>query len=94
MWRCARSIYENHIILCPDLYISRDDVICIDNITYDITGITDDYDVYLQDRNNRNLHKYPASAFVQMLKNNDFTYIRNLHQECIDRNKKQSYFYN
>ncbi len=87
MWKHVRSIYENHILIYPDLYISCDDIISIDNVIYQITGITDNSDIYLQDdTNNKSIQS--AHAFLQMLKNKNIKYIRNLHKECIDRNKK------
>ena len=90
MWKCLRSIYDNHIFVSPDLYISQDDIIEIDGIVYDITGICDNYNVYIQDENNRQ-HIYPAQAFVQMLQSNDFKYIRNSHADNIQKNKLLSY---
>ena len=86
MWKCIQSLYNNHILIYPDLYISCDDIIAINNIVYEITGIADNYDVYIQDQNN-NKHIYPAAAFVQMLESSNSRYIRNKHQECIERNK-------
>lgn len=86
MWKCLKSIYEYHILIYPDLYISRDDIISINDIIYNITGITEEYDVYLQDNNQKN-YIYKAKDFVKLIQNNDIKYIRNLHRECIDRNK-------
>ena len=86
MWKCVRSLYNNHIIIQPNIYISCDDIIAIHDLIYDITGIDDNYDVYIKDQyNNRSI--YPAPAFVQMLQNSDFKFIRNIHQENIEKNK-------
>jgi len=85
MWKHVRSLYDNHILIQSDIYVSRDDIISINNVTYEITGITDDSDIYLQDQN-KNKYIYHASAFVQMLSHS--TYIKNSHQECIERNKQ------
>ena len=87
MWKAVRSIYENHILIYPDIYISRDDIISINDNVYEITGISDDYDVYLQDQN-KNKYVYQPHAFFQMLYGCDVRYIRNLHQECLDRNRR------
>lgn len=86
MWQCVRSLYNNHILVHPDLYISCDDIIAINDLIYDITGISDDYDVYVQDSNKKQ-NIYPAGAFVQMLQSNDFKCIRNVHQENVEKNK-------
>jgi hypothetical protein len=89
MWQCVRSLYNNHIIIYPDIYISCDDIIAINNIIYNITGISDDYNVYITDQNN-NTHIHPTSAFVQMLNTQNIAYIRNIHNEIIERNKTYS----
>lgn len=84
MWQLVRSLYNNHIIL-HKVYISSDDVIDINGIIYEIIGISDD-DVFITDKNNK-MSIYPAPAFVQMLKDNGFKFIRNMHQENIEKNK-------
>jgi hypothetical protein len=89
MWKCLKSIYDNHILICPDLYISHNDIIEINGTCYNITGICDDYNVYMQDDNNTQ-QIYPVPAFVQMLQSSDFKYIRNSHAENIKKNKLQS----
>ena len=93
MWKCLKSIYEYHILICPDLYISRDDILSINNEIYEITGITEEYDIYLQDKNKK-LHIYTPKDFVKLLQDNEFKYIRNFHEECLDRNRKLSYNFN
>ena len=85
MWQCIRSLYNNHILVHPDLYISCDDVIAINELIFEITGIDDNYDVYTIDKNN-NQRIYPAPAFVQMLESNYIKYIRNNHANNIAKN--------
>jgi hypothetical protein len=87
LWKGVKSINEYHIFILPDIYISRDDIISINNIHYEITGITEDYDVYLQDNNKYN-YIYKTKEFIQLLKNNNYTFIRNIHNECIEKNKR------
>lgn len=90
MWRCIRSLYNNHLLIETKLYVSQDDVIKINDMIYEITGISDEYDIYLQD-NNKQHYVYPAKAFVQMLQDNDFIHIRNMHQQTVEKNKTSTY---
>jgi len=79
MWKCLRSIYDNHILICCD------DIIEINGSVYNVTGICDDYNVNVKDNNTQDI--YPAPAFIQMLQSSDFKYIRNSHAENIQKNK-------
>lgn len=84
-WKYIRSLYNNHILIYPHLYVSSDDIIEINNVIYDVTGISDDGDVYLKDGKKNWI--YPAPAFVQKLETSNFKYIKNLHNETIQKNK-------
>jgi len=64
MWQCVRSIYNNHIKIHPDLYISCDDIIAIHDLIYEITGISDEYDVYIKDKNNSNYTLMDTSSNI------------------------------
>jgi len=89
MWKSVRSIYNNHIIIYPDTYVSTDDIIMINNVIYEITGITDDSEIYVQDQNKKR-YIYEPPAFLEMLNNSDFKYIKNIHQEWIEKNRLTS----
>lgn len=85
MWHGIRSLYNNHILIHPDIYISRDDIVSMNGLIFEITGIDDDYNVYIIDKNNYQ-RIYPAPAFVQMLQTNDTKYICNNHANNITKN--------
>lgn len=68
------------------MYVSTDDIMSINGIEYEITGISDDYHVFIQDHNKMQ-QILPVQAFMQMLKSNDFKYIRNLHDENLKKNR-------
>ena len=85
MWQCLRSLYNNHILIYPDLYISRDEIISINDVIFEITGIDDDYNVYTIHKNN-NQQIFPVPAFVQMLQSSDTKYICNNHANNISKN--------
>ncbi len=86
MWKHIRLIYENHIFVYPDVYISCDDIVNINNVIYEITGITDNSDIYLQYTNNKFVCQPPA-LLQMLLQDNNFKYTNNTHQECLNRNK-------
>lgn len=87
MWKFTRSLYNNHILIFPDTYLSRDDILSVKDITYEITGITE-YHIYT--KTDEMSAKTEIDVFMKMLENNEVTYIRNLHEICIRYNQTSS----
>ena len=78
--RCVQGLFEDYYIIYNDIYISRDDIIEINGITYEITGIDEDYNVYT-----KCLILNPLE-FIELL-GKDYIYVKNCHDEQIQKNK-------
>ena len=70
------------------MYISCDDILEINDMIYEITGIGENYDVYVMNRSDKNQQQiYTAPDFIQMLQSSDFKYLRNIHEDNIAKNR-------
>jgi hypothetical protein len=89
MFECKKAIYDDYYIVFNGIFNSTDDVIIIDDKTYNITGITDKYTVHLLNITSQEHSTYSANEFVDMLKHNNVVYKYNRYNECIELNKLQ-----
>lgn len=83
-YKCITGIFDDYYIIYNDMYISMDDIFTANNATYLVTGIDDEFNVYLA-KNNTHSIVLDIQSFISLLQQG-YKYIRNRYQENIEKN--------